>query len=131
LTEDPWVAAARDLIPGSRGEGKVTKLTDFGVFVQLVPGVEGMIHVSELDAETVERPDQVVKEGDSVQFIVLSSDPVERRFSLSRKAHLKGLDGDSLKEYLTTVKEPQTAFADAFNLASKDTKPESVEADKA
>lgn len=133
LTEDPWVAAARDFTPGTKGEGKVTKLTDFGVFVQLVPGVEGMIHISELDAETVEKPEQVVKEGDSVEFVVLSSDATERRFSLSRKAHIKGLEGDSLKEYLHTVKEPQTAFADAFNLATKEKAPgseETVEAAK-
>lgn len=123
LTEDPWVAAARDFTPGTKGEGKVTKLTDFGVFVQLVAGVEGMIHISELDAETVEKPEQVVKEGDSVQFVVLSCDAAERRFSLSRKAHIKGLEGDSLKEYLCTVKEPQTAFADAFNLATKEKSP--------
>ncbi|MFK7825113.1 MAG: 30S ribosomal protein S1 [Oligoflexales bacterium] len=119
LSEDPWVAAARDFVPGSKGKGVVTKLTDFGVFVQIAEGVEGMIHVSELDSQPVEKPGDVVKEGDDIEFLVLSSDSEERRFSLSRKAHLQGLDGAQLKEYLSTVTEPQTAFADAFNLAQE------------
>ena len=119
LSEDPWVAAARDFVPGSKGKGVVTKLTDFGVFVQIAEGVEGMVHVSELDSQPVEKPGDVVKEGDEIEFLVLSSDSEERRFSLSRKAHLQGLDGDQLKEYLSTVTEPQTAFADAFNLAQE------------
>ncbi|MCB9228601.1 MAG: 30S ribosomal protein S1 [Deltaproteobacteria bacterium] len=119
LSEDPWVAAARDFTPGTRARGVVTKLTDFGAFVQLVEGVEGMIHVSELDAQTVDKPGHVVKEGDEVEFVVLSSDSEDRRFSLSRKAHIQGLEGDQLKEYLSSVQEPQTAFADAFNLAQE------------
>lgn len=120
LTEDPWLIAAKEFVPGSKGEGEVTKITDFGVFVQLKPGVEGMIHVSELDIDQVEDPSKVVKEGDKVEFIVLSSDADERRFSLSRKAHQKGLEGEALKEYLGTVKEPQTAFADAFSQAQEE-----------
>ena len=117
LTDDPWVTAAQEFLPGTKGKGTVTKLTDFGVFVQLSEGVEGMIHVSELDSQPVEKPGDVVKEGDEIEFLVLSSDSEERRFSLSRKAHLQGLEGAQLKEYLSTVTEPQTAFADAFNLA--------------
>lgn len=119
LSEDPWVAAARDFTPGTRARGTVTKLTDFGAFVQLVEGVEGMIHVSELDSQQVEKPESIVKEGDEIEFVVLSSDSEERRFSLSRKAHMQGLEGDQLKEYLSSVQEPQTAFADAFNLAQE------------
>ena len=119
LSEDPWVSAARDFTPGTRARGTVTKLTDFGAFVQLVDGVEGMIHVSELDTQPVEKPESVVKEGDEVEFVVLASDSDERRFSLSRKAHIQGLEGEQLKEYLSNVQEPQTAFADAFNLAQE------------
>ncbi len=117
LTEDPWVLAAKQFTPGTKGRGKVTKLTDFGAFVQLTDGVEGMIHVSELDVNQVTTPSQVLKEGEIVEFVVLSTDTEDRRFSLSRKAHLKGLDGDALDEYLETVKEPTTAFADAFTHA--------------
>ncbi len=120
LQEDPWNSAAKKFQPGAKGIGKVTKLTDYGAFVQLARGVEGMIHVSELDIKEVTKPGDVVKEGDDIEFVVLSSDAEERRFSLSRKAHLKGLDGDELKKYMTTISEPQTVFANAFTQAKED-----------
>ena len=117
LTEDPWVKASKEIPAGTKKEGVVTKITDYGVFVEIAPGIEGLIHVSELDTETVAKPSDVVQQGQSIEFIVLSNDSEERRFSLSRKAHLKGLEGEKLTEYLDSVKEPQTAFADAFNQA--------------
>ncbi len=120
LQEDPWNSAAKKFVPGAKGVGKVTKLTDYGAFVQLARGVEGMIHISELDVKEVTKPGDVVKEGDEIEFVVLASDAEERRFSLSRKAHLKGLDGDELKKYMTTISEPQTVFANAFTQAKED-----------
>ena len=117
LSEDPWVKASRDVPAGTKKSGVVTKITDYGVFVELAPGIEGLIHVSELDVDQVAKPSDVVQQGQSIEFVVLSSDSEERRFSLSRKAHLKGLEGEKLTEYLDSVKEPQTAFADAFNQA--------------
>lgn len=117
LSEDPWVKASKEIPPGTKSSGTVTKLTDYGVFVELAPGIEGLIHVSELALEPVAKPSDVVQQGQQVDFVVLSSDSEERRFSLSRKAHLQGLEGAKLTEYLDSVKEPQTAFADAFNQA--------------
>lgn len=119
LGEDPWVKASKEIPPGTKKSGVVTKITDYGVFVELASGVEGLIHVSELDVEPVSKPSDVVQPGSNIEFVVLSSDSEERRFSLSRKAHLKGLEGDKLTEYLDSVKEPQTAFADAFNQAQE------------
>ena len=84
LTDDPWAQAAADMPTGSKGTGKVTKITDFGAFVEIAPGIEGMIHNTELRDET--EAEDVVKEGDEIEFVVLSSDSEERRFSLSRKA---------------------------------------------
>ncbi|MBI2603052.1 MAG: 30S ribosomal protein S1 [Deltaproteobacteria bacterium] len=120
LSEDPWMSAAKTLTPGTKGRGQVTKLTDYGVFVQLAKGVEGMIHISELDVKELGNPSEVVKEGDEIEFVVLSSDADDRRFSLSRKAHMKGLEGDDLKKYMNTVGEPQTVFANAFTQAKED-----------
>lgn len=121
LQEDPWNSAAKTFFPGYKGVGKVTKLTDYGVFVQLARGVEGMVHISELDVKETSKPGDVVKEGDDIEFVVLSSDAEERRFSLSRKAHMKGLEGDDLKKYMSTIgSEPQTVFANAFSQAKED-----------
>jgi small subunit ribosomal protein S1 len=114
LTADPFVQAALDYRPGSKGKGKVVKVTDFGVFVEITAGVEGMIHISELSEDNVAKASDVLKEGDDVEFIVLASDADERKFSLSRKAFLRNLDGDALKEYIGTVTEPKTGLADAF-----------------
>lgn len=117
LTEDPWMAVARSLVAGTRGKGKITKVADFGAFVELAPGVEGMIHISELADEQVAKPADVVKEGDEVEFIVLATDSDERKISLSRKAHLRNLQGEELRSYIGTVAEPKTSMADAFTKA--------------
>lgn len=114
LKEDPWSQAAAEMPSGFKGKGKITKVTDFGAFVEIAPGVEGMIHISELADENFSRPEEIVKEGDEVDFVVLSSDTEERRFSLSRKAFIKGVAGEELKDYISTVAEPKTGLADAF-----------------
>ncbi len=118
LGEDPWVSSAKTMPAGTKGKGKVTKLADFGAFVEIAPGVEGMIHVSELAEEPVSKPADVLKEGDDVEFMVLSTDPDERRFSLSRKAFLRNLQGEELREYIGKT-EPQTSMAAAFSAAQQ------------
>ena len=86
LSEDPWAKAAVEMPAGTHASGTVTKITDFGAFVEIAPGVDGMIHVSELSEDNVTNAEDVVKIGDKVEFVVLSTDSEERRFSLSRKA---------------------------------------------
>jgi len=66
-------------------KGKVTKLTNFGVFVELEPGLEGLLHISELAEHKVESPEEVVKVGDEIEVKVLRVDVAERKVGLSRK----------------------------------------------
>lgn len=113
LGDDPWMKAAREFTAGTKGKGRVTKIVDFGAFVELSPGVEGMIHISELSDEQVGKVEDLVKEGDEIEFVVLSSDSEERKFSLSRKALLRQLQGDELRQYISNI-EPKTGLADAF-----------------
>ncbi len=113
LGEDPWLKAAEKMPAGTKSKGKVTKMTDFGAFVEMAPGVEGLIHVSEL-GEDGEAEKKNMKEGDEVEFIVLATDADERRFSLSRKAFLKHLGGSELNEYISKATEMKTGLADAF-----------------
>ncbi|MEZ4743469.1 MAG: 30S ribosomal protein S1 [Bdellovibrionota bacterium] len=122
LTEDPYLQVSKDFPIGSKGKGTVSKVADFGAFVTMADGIEGMIHVSELDVNPVEKPSDVVKEGDEIEFIVLANDMDERRFSLSRKAFIQGLEGENLKEYIATVSEPKTLFAEAFSKAEDNKK---------
>src|SRR5207249_914670 len=89
LTEDPWAQIPRRYPPGTRVKGAVTSVTDFGVFVELEEGVEGLIHVSQLSAERVDKPSTLFKPGDTVEADVTEVDAREKRIKLSIKALLK------------------------------------------
>lgn len=89
LEPDPWDHAPSKYKPGDRARGVVTRLMDFGAFVELEPGLEGLIHVSEMSwAKRVKSPSDVVKPGDSVETVVLSVSPPERRIALGLKQAL-------------------------------------------
>lgn len=81
--DDPWVAVAEKYPRGMEAHGAVTKLTDFGAFVKLEDGVEGLVHVSEIDWGHVAHPRDALSEGDEVDVKVLSVESSERRISLS------------------------------------------------
>jgi len=83
--DDPWVGASARWPEQTVVDGTVTNVTDFGAFVELVPGVEGLIHISELAPGRVSRVTDVVKEGQTVQVKVLTVDEDQRRISLSIK----------------------------------------------
>ncbi len=82
---DPWQALTEKYPPGSILKGRITGVTEFGVFVELEPGIEGLVHVSELDHARIENPQALFKKGDELEVVVLNIDPVEQRISLSRK----------------------------------------------
>jgi small subunit ribosomal protein S1 len=86
LTENPWTSAAYKYPVTSRHTGIVSKIMDFGAFVQLEPGVEGLVHVSELAHGRVWRTSDVVAEGQEVEVKVLAVDAEQQRISLSMKA---------------------------------------------
>jgi small subunit ribosomal protein S1 len=86
LTQNPWEIAAERYTPESTVTGKVTRTTDFGAFVELEPGIEGLIHISELDWKRVRRASDVVTEGSEISAKVLEFDGNRRRISLSLKA---------------------------------------------
>ncbi len=86
LMESPWSAAAQKYPPQTVAKGTVTKLMDFGAFVEVEPGIEGLVHISELSPKRVWRTSDVVKEGQEVEVLVLSIDPSAQRMSLSMKA---------------------------------------------
>ena len=88
LLQSPWIGAEQKYPPLSTVHGKVTKLMDFGAFVELEPGVEGLVHISELAHKRVWRVSEIVKEGDEVDAVVLSIDTDAKRISLSMKGAL-------------------------------------------
>jgi small subunit ribosomal protein S1 len=86
LQEDPWMSAASTYEAGMRLTGTVRKLLDFGAVVELEPGIEGMIHRSELSWTRKDvKPTEVLSEGDVVDVAVLAIEPEDRRIRLSLK----------------------------------------------
>ena len=89
LQPDPWHSAAEKYKAGERVRGAVSRVVDFGAFVELEPGVEGLIHLSEMSwAKKVRQPSDVVKPGEVVEAVVLTVSPSERRISLGLKQAL-------------------------------------------
>ena len=86
LSEDPWVEAIPSAYrPGMIVTGKITKITNFGVFVELEDGLEGLLHISELADHKVENPQDVVKSGQEVEVKILRVDTDDRKIGLSLK----------------------------------------------
>lgn len=86
MNNDPWEGDIPGRYkPGEIKKGKVTKLTNFGVFIELEPGLEGLLHISELADHKIESPEEVVKVGDDLEVKVLRVDAAERKIGLSRK----------------------------------------------
>jgi small subunit ribosomal protein S1 len=86
LGEDPWVGLSRRYPPGTRLFGKVSNLTDYGAFVEIEAGIEGLVHVSEMDWTNKNvHPSKVVQLGDEVEVMVLEIDEERRRISLGMK----------------------------------------------
>lgn len=106
LTPDPWEKEIPERYAVGKDEtAKVVKKTDFGVFVQLDYGIEGLIPASEIPREGME-----IKEGDEITARVIKVDRAERKISLSIKAHLKGKDRSELREYLSQQPKLDTSI---------------------
>ena len=114
LAPDPWTVAAETYTPGARIRGKVSRVMDFGAFVELAAGIEGLIHVSEMSwSKKSIRAMDVVKPGDAVEVVVLGVNPAEKRIALGLKQAL----GDPWEGVLTkypvgaAVEAPVTSLA--------------------
>jgi small subunit ribosomal protein S1 len=86
LEEDPWKRIEERLPVGSLVEGEVVRVTEFGAFVELETGIEGLVHISELSEERVEKAEEFVKNGDKVKALVISIDKDAKKIALSMKA---------------------------------------------
>jgi small subunit ribosomal protein S1 len=86
LTKDPWIDAAERYPAGGKYQGKIVGIVDYGVFVELEPGIEGLVHVTELSwSKKTQHPSKLVKVGDVVDVVVLDIKPSDRRVSLGMK----------------------------------------------
>ena len=101
LTPDPWKDVARRYRKGEVVVGKVTNVTDFGAFVELEEGIEGLVHVSEISREKVEKPSDVLKVGDTLSAVVLHIDPHDRRIGLSIKGLKEKAEKAEIEKYIS------------------------------
>lgn len=108
LQQDPWDTLSERHPVSSRVKGKVTKVTDFGGFVEIEPGIEGLVHVSEIRDERVENPRDVLAEGQEVEVKIIDINTSDRKIALSMKALLND-GGDDYREYLKKQAEQSKA----------------------
>jgi small subunit ribosomal protein S1 len=100
LTPDPWDTIGERYPLNSRVTGTVSSVADFGVFVELEEGMEGLVHISQLSSERVDKPSSLFKVGDRVETLVVQLEPKERRIGLSIKALKQHEEREEMQAYL-------------------------------
>jgi len=114
MTEDPWInAIPGKYIPGHIIKGTVTKLTNFGAFVELEPDLEGLLHISELADHKIEKPQDIVKLGEEIEVKILRVDPEARKIGLSlRRVQWAAEEQASESDKKQTPIDVQTVLSD-------------------
>jgi small subunit ribosomal protein S1 len=112
----PWDAVKESLKVGAEIEGKVTRIVNFGAFVEIQPGVEGLVHISQLSTDRVSKVNDVLKEGQTVTAKVTDADFSKKRISLSIRALEEGRQREEMDKY---VKEYQQDGNAGFSLGDR------------
>jgi small subunit ribosomal protein S1 len=111
---DPWEEVAINYPLHSKVSGVVTNVTDFGVFVELEKGIEGLIHISEISDEKIETPVGMFQKGDHVESLVVNINEKERKIGLSIKRIQGNADQALVREYLSGSRTPFSSLGDFF-----------------
>ena len=111
LLPDPWDKAQSRYKPGSQHTGTIVRLTNFGAFVSLEPGLDGLIHISDLDSDNrIDHPRDVVKNGQSLKIEINNIDIAKKRISLKPVSDFQ--EDESLKQYMGSNSETYSPFGD-------------------
>jgi len=110
LTPDPWELIPVKYAPGTIVRGKATSVTDFGIFLEIEEGIEGLIHVSELSREKVETPKEFANVGDLLEAAVLSVDIVDRKIALSIKQLTHHKEKAEVQEFMGASKQATSSM---------------------
>lgn len=108
LVADPWEEIPSKYKPGSRIKGKVTSITDFGIFLEIEEGIEGLVHVSELAQEKLASTKDFAAVGDELEAVVLNVDTVEKKVALSIKALQSAIEKAEMASYLGSQGEARS-----------------------
>ncbi|MCB1154778.1 S1 RNA-binding domain-containing protein, partial [bacterium] len=131
LHEDPWNNVPSKYRVGDIVSGEAISITDFGVFVSLEEGVEGLVHISELSAKKVENPEEVVKVGEKVTAEIINIDTKERRIRLSIRAIADNEEKAQYADYVQKQGSTKSSMADLIAAATSKTQDEPAESAEA
>ena len=101
LEHDPWASLAERFPVGTKVKGPITSITDFGVFVEIEDGIEGLVHVSQISNERIDKPSQLFQVGDELEAEVTNIDGREKKIGLSVKALRRTEERDEMNAYLS------------------------------
>ncbi|HFQ90227.1 MAG TPA: S1 RNA-binding domain-containing protein, partial [Desulfobulbus sp.] len=120
LEPDPWQAAANNYPSGTIVEGKITNVTDFGVFVQLEEGIEGLVHVSEISREKIKTPVGMFTVGEPLKAMIINVSADDRKIGLSVKAlqEKEESGGAAVEEYAQRQSSGPSTFGDLLKAAA-------------
>jgi len=111
---NPWVAAAEKYPVGTIVKGKIVRIAPFGAFVELEPGIEGLIHLSHLSDKRVNKPEDVVSIGQEVEVKVISVNDKEGKIGLSIRELMQEKEKKQYDEYITGQKQDNLTLGDVF-----------------
>ena len=133
LEPDPWMAALNNYPGGATVKGTITNVTDFGIFVQLEEGVEGLVHVSEISKEKITTPVGMYNVGDNLQVKVINVSSKDRKIGLSIKALDESSDEGSMQDYKKKQAAGPSTIGDLLKtqMESKETSTQEDDADSA
>lgn len=124
LSADPWSEIPKRYTPGTIIRGKVTSVTDFGIFLEVEEGIEGLIHVSEISQEKVDSPKSCAEVGDLLEAVVLNVDTADRKIALSMKHLAAQKEKAEVNEFLGAQKNATSNLGDLLQGAFGQNKPD-------
>ncbi|HXI03885.1 MAG TPA: 30S ribosomal protein S1 [Candidatus Saccharimonadales bacterium] len=131
LTPNVWDEFFDRHVVGDTVSGRISRIADFGVFVEIVEGVEGLVHVSELAEERVEHPKDRFSEGDEIRAKIIKMDTLERKVGLSIKAADADEERSTMSSYMDSPSDGSVRLGDVANFPTPEPKPPVAEAPEA
>lgn len=121
INEDPWINLTKNYSIGKVVLGEVVRITNFGAFVKIGDGIEGLVHISEMSDKRISKPEDIVSVGDNVQVKIIGIDTSARRIQLSMKSAEESLTKESIDKF-QSKEEATTSLEDVFKVFLKDIK---------
>ncbi|MBN2468663.1 MAG: 30S ribosomal protein S1 [Deltaproteobacteria bacterium] len=127
LEKDPWEGISHKYSTGQVVDGTVTNITDFGIFLELSEGIEGLIHISEIDKGKTDKLSQLVNVGDKLKALIINIDERDRKIGLSLKELEKHTDESEMRQYMSQQASTEASLGEIIETKEKKATPSSEE----